>query len=467
MNRGKDAVWQEDMLDQQNSNANSAEASFLIGLFQQLNDSAIPYCVLRNYNTLPYSLGGSDIDLLVSGDSLATVFDIVNKLAHMHGGRCISYFKVMGIICRFCGKDKKNRTWWGVPIDIFPFVGLRQKEHFDAESVLSNSLVYRNIRVASPDDAAIIAFLKECVAHGRSRKNYEKEAATAYASNRSRYKKRFEKYFGTRMARQWSKYLLCGGDAKTLRQISRRARYALSVKAILRKPLGSMQNTFVCIWRRYSRLFHPPGFAVVVMGTDGSGKSTIIESIRPVIETALHSKVFYEHMRPNLLLSLARLFGRPVNKGPTTDPHAGKPSGLLCSLIRLSYYSTDYVIGYWLKVFPALVKWPCMYLFDRYYYDYLIDPYRGRIKLPKWIIAFVGLFIPRPDIILCLDADPEVIHARKPELPLEEVKRQIDALRQFCDKNKRAVWIDTGCSIEKSVDQALEAITSRMAARYE
>jgi len=75
--------------------------------------------------------------------------------------------------------------------------------------------------------------------------------------------------------------------------------------------------------------------------------------------------------------------------------------------------------------------------------------------------------VPKPDVILCLGADPEIIHDRKPELPLEETKRQIEALRRFCDSNKRAVWIDTGCSIQDSVDQALEAITTRIAARYE
>lgn len=209
------------------------------------------------------------------------------------------------------------------------------------------------------------------------------------------------------------------------------------------------------------------GLFVVILGPDGAGKSTIIEAIRPLIETALHSKIFYEHMRPNLLPSLARLFGRPVKEGPTTDPHASKPSGFLCSLIRLLYYTTDYVIGYWLKVFPVLVKRPCTYVFDRYFYDYFIDPRRGRIALPQWIIRIFSLVVPKPDIILCLGADPKVIHARKPELPLEEFKRQMDALRKFCDSNERAVWIDTGCSIEDSVNRALEAITTRMAVRYE
>jgi hypothetical protein len=131
------------------------------------------------------------------------------------------------------------------------------------------------------------------------------------------------------------------------------------------------------------------------------------------------------------------------------------------------YYTVDYVVGYLVKVFPRLLRRSHVYIFDRYFYDYHIDPRRSGVALPKWLIRLFGLLVPSPHIILCLGADPKIIHARKPELPLEEFKRQTEALRKFCDKNKRAVWIDTGCSIQDSVDQALEAITTRMAARYE
>lgn len=440
------------------------EAPFLTELFNKLNEEKIEYCVLRNYETLPYSLAGSDIDLLVARQFFNKAVDIIHNVASLHGGRCISRYSVSGLIFRFCGKDDH---WWGAAIDIYPSLEYRGVAYFDVSELLEYSQEYRNIRVTCHEDAAIVAFLKECLANGKSRKNYKEEAATAYMANETRYEKMLQKFFGTRVALQWQNYLLPGYSNKTLRRISRNAIWALCSRAFIHNPFTTLWNKCEGFRRRYARLFCPPGIAVAILGTDGAGKSTIIEHIRPVLKTALHGKIFYEHMRPNLLPSLARLFGRPVKEGPTTDPHADKPSGFLGSLVRLSYYTVDYVIGYWIKVFPALVKRPCMYVFDRYFYDYHIDPYRSLISSPRWITKALSLFIPKPDIILCLGADPEIIHARKPELPLEEFKRQIKALRQFCDKNKRAVWIDTGCSIEESVNQALEAITTRMAARYE
>ncbi|MFC1603521.1 hypothetical protein ACFL5F_00710 [Planctomycetota bacterium] len=340
-------------------------------------------------------------------------------------------------------------------------------EFFDTSSVLDNRQDYRGVWIANAADAAMISFLKECLANSQSRKNYQEEASTAYMANVKRYDEIIQKYFGKKVTKQWRDYLLHSGRPKDLRRISRNARLALYVMAFLRNPFTTFWSKCSGIIRRCARLFYPPGIALAILGTDGAGKSALIDGIRPVIDKALHCKSKYEHLRPNLLPSLARLFGKPVKEGPTTEPHAGKPSGFLGSFVRLLYYTMDYVLGYWIKIFPVLVKRPCLYIFDRYFYDYHIDPRRSLISLPRWIIRIFGLLIPRPDIILCLGAEPEIIRARKPELPLEEVKRQIEALRQFCDKNKRAVWIDTGCSIEKSVDQALEAITSRMAARYD
>ncbi len=70
-------------------------------------------------------------------------------------------------------------------------------------------------------------------------------------------------------------------------------------------------------------------------------------------------------------------------------------------------------------------------------------------------------------IILCLGTDPEIIHQRKPELLLEEIRRQVSELKDFCNQNPHAVWIDTGESIDKSTNESLKAIVTRMAHRYE
>lgn len=210
------------------------------------------------------------------------------------------------------------------------------------------------------------------------------------------------------------------------------------------------------------------GLTVTFLGTDGSGKSTIIDYIKPFLNEAFHDKVYYEHMRPNFIPSIARLFGKKdTQSGPVTNPHGSSTSGFLGSFFRWAYYLLDYTFGYYIKVLPKKTFKSCIWIFDRYYYDYLIDPKRARIKLPIWILKIGQLLIPEPDIIICLGADPAIIHSRKPELPLPEIERQVKALKKFSENHRRAVWVDTGITIEESRDAALHHIVKVMAERFE
>ena len=199
---------------------------------------------------------------------------------------------------------------------------------------------------------------------------------------------------------------------------------------------------------------------VVFLGTDGSGKSSIIDAISPVLKAGPYARVRYGHLRPTLMPPLAAVFGRARPGGPVTDPHGGQPSGFFGSLFRIAYYTLDYILGYWFRIYPVMVKEDCLWIFDRYFYDYLFDSKRSLIALPEWIIRFFVWFIPQPDLVLCLGTDARTIHDRKPELPLEEIERQLSVLRKFCSASSRAVWIDTGKTIEESAADVSSVIAA-------
>ena len=65
------------------------EKQLLKKLFDSFNNSECNYCVLRNYETLPESLGGSDLDLAVLPAEEETVHLLVREVVKEYGGSII------------------------------------------------------------------------------------------------------------------------------------------------------------------------------------------------------------------------------------------------------------------------------------------------------------------------------------------------------------------------------------------
>ncbi len=206
----------------------------------------------------------------------------------------------------------------------------------------------------------------------------------------------------------------------------------------------------------FKNYFFSRGRMIVVLGTDGSGKSTVIDGIMPTLQDVCSLGVVVKHLKPDLLPPLGWFRGVRHEAGYVCrDPHGSRPSGLLGSLFRITYLTVDYILGYWFKVRIHLTKGErSCWIFDRYAYDMLIDPLRFRLKLPSWVIRFYLKFIPRPDMVLCLGGDPVLIDRRKPEIGLAEVSRQVALLKELCASLPQAHWIDTTSSLDETIANA-------------
>ena len=100
-------------------------------------------------------------------------------------------------------------------------------------------------------------------------------------------------------------------------------------------------------------------------------------------------------------------------------------------------------------------------IFDRYIYDFLIDPKRSRINLSRWVRLLFTHLVIQPQIVFVLLADTEVIYKRKQELTKEEISRQLVEFKELKALGKRVVFIDANQDIDTMVNQATEIIMSR------
>lgn len=424
----------------------------------QLEQYSIQYAIFRGWENVPNTMNGGDLDIWIEPSRYNEAKNILRRTLTQTQGHVVSY--LADIMTPRCCCLSVNR---GLQIDLHPIIPQHRCANIVPEGFIQkNTITYNGCKVLSPDADAYLAFLKEILNNGYSQKE-------KYVSN---LRDKFNEISLAQIKEDLSNY--SDATVTMLREQvldENRQRYSELAKAMRKDILPIiniryMRNQLM----KWKRLFRHPGYVIAVLGTDGSGKSAIIDAITPWLDEAFHNGVTYKHLRPGLLKDIAVILGKRKADAPkqavVANPHSGKQSGFVGSMLRLMYYQMDYLFGYLKLIWPQIVMHTKVFIFDRYYYDYYIDQRRSLIKLPKWIIRWGELFVPKPDIILCLGGEPEKIYARKPETSLEEVTRQTEELKWFAARRKNAAWIDTTQPIENSIRDAKTAILNMMSMRF-
>lgn len=195
------------------------------------------------------------------------------------------------------------------------------------------------------------------------------------------------------------------------------------------------------------------GLMVVFEGTDGSGKTTIIDNLpRFLGERFSGGEIVYYHWRPGFIKSPNRESNENTGK-VCTDPHGKKPYGRLVSLGKFLYFNLDYILGYWFSVRRHLAAGKLV-IFDRYYYDYYLDKRRYRLNISDAVLDFFKPLIPKPGITFLLVGDAVRLYERKREIPIEEIQRQIDCLLAHRDCFAHSVVVD----VNQDVDAVVSAV---------
>jgi thymidylate kinase len=209
--------------------------------------------------------------------------------------------------------------------------------------------------------------------------------------------------------------------------------------------------------RRIQCWLHPTGLFVAVLGPDGVGKSTIIKRLIDATGTAFRSN-WVAHWRPMSLW-------RGKHTSAVTDPHGQVTHSPWWSVARVFCHVMDYWFGYWWKIRPMLAR-SNLVVFDRYFYDLIIDPRRYRYGGPRWLVRALSPLIPRPDLVFVLEAPDEVVLSRKQEVTPQEVQRQRRCYRQLANKMANANLVRTDQEIEQVVRTVSEELTDLLARRF-
>ena len=433
------------------------EGDFLETLFSALNGSGINYAVMRNYHSLPLSAGGSDLDILVNAHDQDELHRVLLESVDLVGAVLLGTSQSVGLWKAFIlGSNPEFASpWWGLRIDVNVGLFYKGLALLDVEYPLPIS-TYRSINVLADGFAGVLGVLKEVLNNGKIPERYLECARIAAESDWG---------ITTKLLAPMGPDSLESLKRLMLNDISGPGYSCLKVRnhfymyTFLKKPFSYFLGRIASLVSRIARYLKPSGTVIAILGTDGAGKSTIINAIKPALDQATHNATIMRHLRPNLLPPLSRIKGKTGESvGIVTDPHGSKPSGFVGSFVRLAYATVNYCLGYWLDTRKHIAKQPTVVVFDRYAYDMLLDQRRFRIALPTWLVRFFVWLAPKPDLIFCLHGDPVVLAARKNELPLAEVARQVQALKEFAASEPRAVLISTEGTVEQARDEILQAL---------
>lgn len=199
------------------------------------------------------------------------------------------------------------------------------------------------------------------------------------------------------------------------------------------------------------------GLSCVFFGPDGCGKTSVAEGLEVCLgKTFAPEKGLHCHWKP------VRQRGERV--APNENPH-GKPArSPLMSLAYFVYHYLPFVWGWWVDVTPVLFR-NGLVIIDRYYYDFFVDLRRYRLNLPQWIVKLGFVFVKKPDLVFCLDADPEILQARKKEVSFEECTRQREAYRALAKKLPNGHVIDASQPLDDVVRDVQTIVLNFMAER--
>lgn len=169
-------------------------------------------------------------------------------------------------------------------------------------------------------------------------------------------------------------------------------------------------------------------------GIDGAGKSTQIEALQSYLrEIGLRSTLYTFWDNVVVFPGLREHMSFKAFKGDKGIGCPDKPivrrdknvTSWYITAMRLFLYLLD---AYSLRVAVSGSSdtEDDVIIFDRYIYDELANlPLRNWVVL-SYVRLLLGL-IPKPDIAFVVDADPEAAHIRKPEYPLEFVRKNRDS----------------------------------------
>ncbi len=374
-------------------------------LLTYLNVIEIDYALISGYKKLfEQELAKGDIDILIRKNDFLVIEHILHDFCEMEGFKVVQNYHQEVLAKNIFIFDPKTQDL--LNLDIYGELHRRGTQFYTEDALFDERKEYSRVSILNTQHEFIHYFIKKIDKNQLTENTFrylyslfQKNAPDCIAAIHQCFTKN---QYAIVVAFQKNQLKLVSDLVPTLQ------------KSIYSNRKITFRNTFLNIKRICNRIFRPTGIAICFLGPDGSGKSTIIDTLKervlPFRRTA------YYHLKP--------VKSKNESTRVNVNPHAALTYSKPKSFLKLLFFVYQYNKGWFEQIFFKKIK-STLVIFDRYYDDLKIDHKRFRYGgSKKWIGQFEKL-IPKPTIYFVLTSSPEVIYSRKQEVPFEILERQI------------------------------------------
>jgi O-antigen/teichoic acid export membrane protein/thymidylate kinase len=431
----------------------SAAAVTLRRVLDVLDENGIGYCVLHGYEQFARHVS-SDVDCLVSADALPRrLAQVLRASEERLGAKVVQWFQDAAHFIVLAGRNAAGQRCF-LQLHASADYELAHRTLYCGEEVLEGG--GRNGVCCVPAPAIEFgSYLARRIAKGEIRDDHARRLETLYHRDPLGCRDQSVRLWGSENA-DLVVAAAALADWGAVRRCISSLRAQQNFRALRLRPLRVARNCLAGAVRRLRRWWRADrGLDVVLLGPDGAGKSSVIDAVRNDLTAAFVGSQ-RRTFPPGLLRS---------GRGTDCLPHARPQRSFLSSSARaLCYWFVYCTLGHFLFNRRALAS-GTLVLHDRHLLDALVDPRRYRYGGAAWLLKLICRLVPRPDLVILLDAPADVIRARKQEVSAEETRRQCAAYRLLVAGLPNAHVVDAAMPIPQVVTAVEDVILGSLARR--
>ncbi len=379
-------------------------------VFRGWQGAGINFLVLRNYENLPDHTA-KVIDVLVNLEQLQQAEEILLAAAQETGFALHNRAEFATLALYLSEKESGVQAHFDLSADL----KWRGFDFLCCEEFLERKISRGLFSVLNPVDEAATNLMSSLIYTGKVKDKYKTSIVAGFRAGAAQAMQLLAKTYGPGLARR----LVESATEEKWEQIEA-STDALRRALVFRQMAGRLEGLSSTFSPRKARHFHwkPP------------------------------------------LFSARRMAAR----SPEQAPHARPQRNHLVSLLFFGFHWLEFFLGSHIRV-RAVTSRGGLVLIERFYYDFFVDQWRYRLRVPRVLVRLGCRWLKEPDLVLLLDAPAELLQSRKQEVAPAETQRQREAYLQLVHGLKNGWIADAAQPPQKVVNDLNRAVLDFMRLR--